>query len=143
MAKYEIFISKKPIDGRGIYEINGFPVIKPVQVHGADVFFVGKRTKRLPNADALITDNRELWIGVLTADCLPIFLIGEDAVGIAHAGWRGTLKGIAFNTVSYMSRFTKVKKAILGVGICSKCYEIGRDVKNLFPQEYELSLIHI
>jgi YfiH family protein len=138
MENYEIFISRKPLDGREVKEIKGIPVIRPVQVHGSDVFFVGRRTQKAPKADALITDNKELFIGVLTADCLPIFLIGEGAVGIAHAGWRGTLKGIAFNLVSYMSRFTKVKKAILGVGICGKCYEVGKDVKNLFPKEYEL-----
>jgi YfiH family protein len=134
---FEIFISEKPADGREIKEIGGLPVIKPVQVHGSELFFVGRRTTRTPKADALITDNRELWIGVLTADCLPVFLIGEGAVGIVHAGWRGTLKGITFNAVSYMSRFTKVKKAILGVGICGKCYEVGEEVKRLFNKEYE------
>jgi len=135
---YEIFISRKPADGREIKEIKGLPVITPVQVHGADVFFVGRRTTRVPRADALITDNRELWIGVLTADCLPVFLIGEGAVGIVHAGWRGTLKGITFNAVSYMARFTRVKKAILGVGICGSCYEVGQEVKRLFNREYEI-----
>jgi len=134
---YEIFISKKPVDGRGIKEIKGLPVIVPVQVHGSELYFVGRRTARPPKADALVTDNRELWIGVLTADCLPVFLVGEGAVGIVHAGWRGTLKGITFNAVSYMSRFTRVKKAILGVGICGRCYEVGPDVKKLFNKEYE------
>ncbi|RKQ63289.1 hypothetical protein C7457_0154 [Thermovibrio guaymasensis] len=134
---YELFISKKPIDGRDVKEIKGFPVITPVQVHGAEVVFVGKRTTKVPRADALITDNREIWIGVLTADCLPIFLIGDGAVGVVHAGWRGTLKGIAFNAVSYMERFTRVRKAILGVGICDRCYEVGSDVKKLFNKEYE------
>ncbi|WP_456342897.1 polyphenol oxidase family protein [Thermovibrio sp.] len=134
---YEIFISRKPADGREIKEIKGLPVITPIQVHGADVFFVGRRTARIPRADSLITDNRELWIGVLTADCLPIFLVGEGAVGVVHAGWRGTLKGITFNAVSYMARFTRVKKAILGVGICGSCYEVGYDVKKLFNREYE------
>ncbi|WP_457678021.1 polyphenol oxidase family protein [Thermovibrio sp.] len=134
---YEIFISKKPTDGREIKEINGVPVITPVQVHGGDVYFVGKRLLRVPTADGLITDNRNLWVGVLTADCLPIFLIGENAVGIVHAGWRGTLKAITFNAVSYMSRFTKVKKAIFGVGICGKCYEVGQDLRALFGREYD------
>ncbi len=133
---YEIFISKKPADGREIKEIDGLPVIRPIQVHGGEVSFVGRRTLKPPRADALITDNREVWIGVLTADCIPIFLIGEEAVGIVHAGWRGTLKGVAFNAVSYMSRFTKVKKAIIGVGVCKKCYEVKRDLWELFKERY-------
>jgi len=136
---YEIFVSKKPQDGREIREIDGLPVLKPVQVHGSDVVFVGKKglTSSPPKADALITDSREVWIGVLTADCLPVFLVGEGAVGIVHAGWRGTLKGITFSAATYMAKFTKVKKAILGVGICGKCYEVGAEVKSLFGKEYE------
>ncbi len=134
---YEIFISRKPVDGREIKEIKGIPVITPVQVHGSNVFFVGRRTAGVPRADGLITDNKNLWIGVLTADCLPVFLVGEGAVGIVHAGWRGTLKGITFNAVSYMARFTKVKKAILGVGICGRCYQVGSEVRRLFNKEYQ------
>ena len=134
---YEIFISEKPQDGKGIKELKGFPVVTPVQVHEANVAFVGSVPQRPPVADGLITDTKNLWIGVLTADCLPIFLIGEGVVGIVHAGWRGTLKGITFNAVSYINRFSRVKKAILGVGICEKCYEVGEDVFKLFPKEYK------
>ncbi len=135
--EYEIFISEKPEDGREIKEIKGFPVITPVQVHEANVSFVGSVPQRPPVADGLITDTKNLWIGVLTADCLPVFLIGEGVAGVVHAGWRGTLKGITFNAVSYINRFSRVKKAILGVGICGKCYEVGEDVYKLFPNEYK------
>ena len=134
---YEIFISEKPRDGKGIKDIKGFPVVTPVQVHEANVAFVGSVPQKPPVADGLVTDTRNLWIGVLTADCLPVFLIGEGVVGVVHAGWRGTLKGITFNAVSYINRFSRVKKAILGVGICGKCYEVGEDVYKLFPQEYK------
>jgi YfiH family protein len=134
--KYEIFISQKPYDGREIEEIKGVPVIKPIQTHGNNVAFVGRSINRRPKADALITDSKNFWIGVLTADCLPVFLIGEGVVGIVHAGWRGTLKGITFNVVKYISKFSSIKKAILGVSICENCYEVGDDVFSLFPVEY-------
>jgi YfiH family protein len=87
-------------------------------------------------ADALITDSRKYWIGVFTADCLPIFLIADNLIGIVHAGWRGTLKGITFEAVSLMNKISRVKKAILGVSICGNCYEVGMDVFNLFPTVY-------
>jgi len=134
---YEIFISEKPVNGKEIKEIKGVPVVTPVQVHEANVAFVGSVPQRPPVADGLVTDTKNLWIGVLTADCLPVFLIGEGVVGIVHAGWRGTLKGITFNAVSYINRFSKVKKAILGAGICGKCYEVGEEVYKLFPREYK------
>jgi len=134
---YKIFISEKPQNGRGIREIDGLPVVTPIQVHESNIAFIGSVPQKPPVADGLVTDTKKLWIGVLTADCLPIFLIGENAVGIVHAGWRGTLKGITFNAVSYINRFTRVKKAILGVGICRNCYEVGEDVYKLFPKEYK------
>jgi YfiH family protein len=133
---YEIFISEKPQDGREIKEIKGIPVVTPVQVHGGEVSFVASVPTVPPISDGLITDSKKIWIGVLTADCLPIFLVGEGAVGVVHAGWRGTLKGIAFNAASYMSKFTRVKKAILGVSICGGCYEVRSDVRNSFSKEY-------
>ena len=134
--RYEIFISRKPEDGRKIGEIRGIPVVTPVQVHGDKVSFVGSVPKRPLVSDGLVTDSRRVWIGVLTADCLPVFLIGEGVVGIVHAGWRGTLKGIVFNAVSYINRFSRVKRAVFGVCICGRCYEVGEDVKKLFPKEY-------
>ena len=139
---YEIFVSEKPVDGREIREIGGVPVVTPIQVHEAHIAFVGSVPESPPVADSLVTDTKNLWIGVLTADCLPIFLIGDGVVGIVHAGWRGTLKGIAFNTVSYIRRFSRIRKAILGVGICGNCYEVGRDVYELFPWKYRECFRH-
>jgi len=114
MLKYEIFVSKKPVDGREIEELKGLPVIKPFQVHGSRVAFVGRKLSLPPKADALVTDSKKVWIGVLSADCLPVFLVGEGTVGVVHAGWRGTLKGVTYNTVKYISKFSPVKEAILG-----------------------------
>ncbi len=132
---YEIYVSKKPIDGREIKEINGIEVIVPVQVHEGTPAFVGRKKER-PKADALVTDSNKFWIGVLTADCLPIFLIGDGVVGVIHAGWRGTLKGITYNTCKFINQFSKIKKAILGVCICKNCYEVGDDVFSQFPRGY-------
>ncbi len=134
---YRIYITKKPVDGRTVGEIEGLPVVKPSQVHGANVAFVGKLPAMPPRADALVTDSKKIWIGVLTADCLPIFLIGEGMVGVVHTGWRGTLKGVTYNAVKYMSNFTKVTLAIMGVCICENCFTVGEDVKNLFGLEYK------
>ena len=134
--EYEIFISRKPQNGRNIREIGGIPVVCPHQIHGADVRFVGSVPYKPPIADALITDSRRIWIGVLTADCLPVFLVGNGVVGIVHAGWRGTLKGVTFNAVSFINRFSAVRKAIFGPCICENCYEVGEDVRRKFPREY-------
>ncbi len=128
---YEIFISEKPEDGRDIRSIDGLPVIRPIQIHGTRVHIASKSALKR-KADGLITDRKNFWIGVLAADCLPAFLVGNGMVGVVHAGWRGTAKGILFNAIKKMQVFTKVISVILGPCICSRCYEVGLDVYNSF-----------
>ncbi|WP_456437004.1 polyphenol oxidase family protein [Desulfurobacterium sp.] len=129
--KYEIFISEKPTDGREIEEIKGIPVIRPVQLHSSTVVFAGRRYSGR-KGDAIVTDNRKVWVGVLSADCIPILVVARGMVAAIHAGWRGTLKGITFKTLKYIQTFTDVQKIIIGPGICNKCYEVGEDVYKLF-----------
>ncbi len=104
------------------------------QVHGARVVVYdgdGKYT-----ADGIITDKKGITIGVKTADCYPIFLISENVVGVLHAGWRGSFKGIVMEGVRILYEDFKVVPsgitAIFGPGICGKCYEVGEDVAKLF-----------
>ena len=70
------------------------------QVHGNAVIDVDNTTgvslKNPPEADALISARRGVVLGIFTADCVPIFIhdVATPAIGIAHAGWRGTLRGL-------------------------------------------------
>ena len=57
-------------------------------VHVSEGGFAGE-------ADALITREENLSLVVGVADCVPVALVGEDAVGMIHSGWRGTLSGIS------------------------------------------------
>ncbi|WP_456397423.1 peptidoglycan editing factor PgeF [Desulfurobacterium sp.] len=129
--RYEIFISEKPIDGKEIEEIRGLPVIRPIQIHSSTVVFAGKRYFGR-KGDAIVTDNKKIWVGVLSADCLPILVVARGMVAAIHAGWRGTLKGITFKTLKYIQTFTDIQKIIIGPGICRNCYEVGEDVYRSF-----------
>ncbi|WP_457567446.1 polyphenol oxidase family protein [Desulfurobacterium sp.] len=129
--EYEIFISEKPVDGREIEEIKGLPVIRPVQIHSGTVVFAGRRYSGR-KGDAIVTDSKKVWVGVLSADCIPILVVARGMVAAIHAGWRGTLKGITFKTLKYIQTFTDVQKIIIGPGICGRCYEVGEDVYRLF-----------
>src|SRR5262249_28413305 len=64
------------------------------QIHGALVRRV-EAPGHHPNCDALVTRERELPIAVSGADCLPILYLSDEAVGAAHAGWRGIVAGVA------------------------------------------------
>lgn len=93
------------------------------------------------DGDAILTNRDDIFISVQVADCLPIFLINETSqvVGLVHAGWRGTILGIAqeslrkakINLGCQAEDFT----AVLGPCIRGCCYEISEDVAILFDRE--------
>ena len=106
------------------------------QVHGSRVALVGPedRGRVVPATDALITDTPGVALMLRFADCLPILLYDpvRQAIGLAHAGWKGTIKGIAAKTVwamveAYGSRPADI---VAGLGPCIGpcCYQVGTEV---------------
>jgi hypothetical protein len=71
---------------------------------------------------------------VLTADCLPVLLASRagDAVGIAHAGWRGLAAGVIEATIARMAVAAAETLAWLGPAIGPRAYEVGHDVYDAF-----------
>ncbi len=105
------------------------------QVHGAVV--LRAPWEGTPEADAALADEPGLFLGIATADCLPVLLVdpARGAVAAAHAGWRGTAAGVAARTVETLlasgSRPHDLAVAI-GPGIGSCCYEVGEEVRDAF-----------
>jgi len=93
-------------------------------------------------ADGLVTDIPGLVLSVQVADCAPVFLYDpvRKAAGIAHAGWKGSVLGIAAKTVLAMSEAFGSRPGDLQAGIGPSigpcCYEVGADVAEKFPEEY-------
>jgi YfiH family protein len=117
-------------------------VVSPRQVHGAIVQRVGAadRGRIIPDCDALVTDVPGVALLLRFADCVPILLFdGEHgAIGLAHAGWRGTVAGIAAATVRRMAQeFGSQPERIvaaLGPAIGPCCYTVGADVVTAVTQ---------
>ncbi len=109
-------------------------------VHGSDVARVNSahRGQRIPYHDALITNEPNVPLFMTFADCLPIILYDpvHRAVGLVHAGWRGTAAGILLNTIRAMGKAFGTRAADLtvafgpSIGICH--YEVGTDVLEAF-----------
>jgi YfiH family protein len=115
------------------------------QVHGADVArvtasgFVGQ-------ADALVTTSRGIPLAIFTADCLPIVMFDPEAgvLAAAHAGWRGTVRGVAQAAVAAAcatgARAERLRAAI-GPSIGPCCYEVDEPViaelAVAYPEQYE------
>lgn len=96
----------------------------------------------LGDGDGLITDVPEVPILIQVADCLPILFFDpiHQAAGLAHAGWRGTVAGIAAKTLQAMkeafgSRPEDVR-VVLGPAIGPCCYEVGGDVHQAFTKAF-------
>lgn len=118
------------------------------QVHRAKVIVAGQSNPnppQLPQADGVVTDNPDVTLLLRFADCVPIYLYDPDhhAIGLAHAGWKGTLKEIASHTVQAMVTHFGTRpghiQAGLGPSIGPDHYEIGEDVinrvKQVFPKQ--------
>ncbi|MFO0703525.1 MAG: peptidoglycan editing factor PgeF [Patescibacteria group bacterium] len=103
-------------------------VILSDQTHSDIVNIVDNAGDRFVG-DALVTKKRNLKIGVLTADCLPIIYADakNHVIAVSHNGWRGIENSLIKNTISKMQKlgasFENIKCQI-GPGIGPCCYEI-------------------
>ena len=101
------------------------------QVHGARVHNVssGARDESEagpPVADAAVTAASGIGVAVLSADCVPIALACEGAVGVVHAGWNGLIEGVIENAVAEMRRTGSGSvMALIGPCIHPARYEFG------------------
>lgn len=89
-----------------------------------------------PYADGVVTSTPNLSLMMTFADCQPLLVYDptRHALGIAHAGWRGTLDGMALSLVRAMeaegSRAPDLMAALgPAIGVC--CYEVGEEVAAL------------
>jgi polyphenol oxidase len=90
--------------------------------------------------DALVTNQRALAIGVLTADCVPVLFAdaAHKVVGAAHAGWKGAIGGIVPATIRAMESIGAKRKdivAVVGPAISQMSYEVGADLYAKFMQD--------
>jgi|CXWL01.1.fsa_nt_gi YfiH family protein len=112
------------------------------QVHGAEVVVVDDnflKDGELKEADALVTNRKDVLVAVRTADCLPVFIWDpiHQAMGIVHAGWRSTQKEIVRRTCEVMAAIYQSDYEDLliafGPSIRSCCYQVSDEFKKYFP----------
>ncbi|MBT3397192.1 MAG: peptidoglycan editing factor PgeF, partial [Alphaproteobacteria bacterium] len=98
------------------------------------------KTHEPREADALVTAQSGVALGLLTADCAPVLLVDENAgvIGAAHAGWRGALGGILGSVVGAMETLGAKPKniqAVIGPAIGPGSYEVGPEFPELFKAQ--------
>jgi hypothetical protein len=127
------------------------------QVHGSAVAVVRARdggkgavieNDAFPDTDAMITNEADVPLAVLVADCAAVsfYDTGRNVVGIAHAGWKGTLARIAQKTVEAMNAAfgSKPSDIVAGVSPCvGPChYEVGTEVAGAYRREFGQEAAH-
>lgn len=119
-----------------------WPFITLRQIHSDVIHCVDSVPEQPLFGDGLITQTPGLLLAIQTADCLPVILVDAKhrAVGVFHAGWRGTVKRIVEKGVGEMFRCFGTRprdiKAIIGPGIQGCCYEVGEEVRIKFHSQF-------
>lgn len=118
-------------------------IITMHQVHGTSCVIVDSSSPdSIEDADALVTSEKNIGIGVLTADCAPILFFDEKnpQVAVAHAGWKGAVKGVIESTIEKMCLLgTNPSDLKVAVGPCvgQKSYEVSDDFIDNFNEKYD------
>jgi YfiH family protein len=119
----------------------GATLLTPYQIHSADCI-----TVRAPfangvrlHADALVSDNPALALGIVTADCAPVLLadVAAGVVGAAHAGWKGALGGVTDSTIDAMEALGAQRgriTAAIGPCIARASYEVDAGFRRRFEE---------
>ena len=110
------------------------------QVHSNKIFFISKKVKKKLIGDGLLTKNKNLAIGILTADCCPILFYDpkKNIIGAVHAGWKGAFKNIAGKMVSeFKKKGTKLEDLYVAIGptISQNSYEVKKEFKYRFLRQ--------
>jgi YfiH family protein len=122
--------------------VPGLRFIAMRQQHGLGIVHVDDNMFQPPDADALVTRSMGVGLCVLTADCVPILLVAPEhgVIAAVHAGWRGTLLGIAQRTVAQMQASFGIAPAALhaalGPAIDGCCYEVERRITDELEQRW-------
>jgi len=122
-------------------------VIYPHQTHTDKIFtisseFLGltdqERRDALEGVDAIISNVKDVTMGISTADCIPVIVYDpkQHAAAAIHAGWKGTRLRIVLKTIQEMQKVFDTNpedcSAVIGPGISQNSFEVGQEVVEAF-----------
>lgn len=119
-----------------------WPLVTLRQIHSDIIHAVSSLPASPLAGDGLITETPGLLLAIQTADCLPVIVVDarHHAIGVFHAGWRGTLQRIVEKGVGAMRRhfgsLPRDLKAAIGPGVHGCCYEVGAEVRTKFESQF-------
>lgn len=116
------------------------------QVHGNTVRTIENRKPVIEETDGLVSTKKNLFLGVLTGDCVPLILFDHEheVIGVVHVGYKGILLGVVENAIKKLEEsgaYTSHIEVVIGpaIGVC--CYNIERDRARDFEKKFGESVI--
>lgn len=133
-----------------LFGITTRDIVHVKQTHTASVRIVTKkdggeeilRPESVSGFDGMITNEKQLLLCTLQADCVPVFLLdpAKKVIGMIHSGWKGTANQISVNAVRRMKDAFGCEPsdilAAMGPCNCGTCYEVGEDLLEPFSIYY-------
>jgi YfiH family protein len=127
------------------FDLSPHRLLTVKQVHGDDILLIDEENPDLSHfltveVDAIVTNQPDIMIGILTADCLPILIWHNDKkiAAAVHAGWRGAANGILRKVLRTIETNFGIPaaelKAAIGPGIGAHNFEVDRPVRDAFRQ---------
>jgi len=118
-------------------------IVTVKQVHSNKVITVDKTwpRERAPEGDAMVTKQKGIGLGILTADCAPVLFAAKKSrvIGAAHAGWKGAIGGVLEATVAAMTALgAEANDITAAIGPCigPQSYEVSEDfIKPFLAQD--------
>lgn len=134
-----VYVTRNRLRVMSDLDLSNYSLITCNQVHSTEVVFVDQSSisESIRSADGMVTNNTNIALGILTADCAPVLFADTKAriIGAAHAGWKGAQNGVIENTIKKMSELgSKRKNITVAVGPCigPKSYEVGEEFMQSF-----------
>lgn len=122
--------------------LSGAALARVYQFHSPDVIMIRNTTDgdEPPKGDAMVTDEPNILLGIVTADCVPVLFVDREAgvVGAAHAGWKGALSGVTDNAIAAMEALGADRDRIacaIGPCIAQKSYEVDESFFRRFAED--------
>jgi YfiH family protein len=131
-----------PLDG--VMRKFGMSAVTLKQTHSALIKEVARSDAEAVSgsaADGLFSADKGVALGILTADCYPVFLAGKVGICALHCGWRGTLAGIIKNAAVFFERIgDSPEYAYTGAGISAEKFTVRQDFIANLPENDRIYL---
>ena len=118
--------------------LNKKQIILTNQFHSNVVSYIDKDISKDIYSDAMITNRKDILLGILTADCAPIIVLGKKYFGIIHAGWKGLINGIIENTIMKFYSLGETENDLnvfVGPHLCLDSFEVKKDFVEIIKKK--------